>query len=74
MKDGSSKKHKIEKGYLVTEIVGLTASKKQPVSLFTHIHSSNEKGYKSTNEVTFKGLNQVINCLKSKATFVFDRG
>ena len=74
VKDGSSKNHKIEKGYLVTEMVGLTASKKQPVSLFTHIHSSKEKGYKSTNEVTFQGLNQVINCLKGKATFVFDRG
>lgn len=74
VKDGSSKDNKIEKGYLVTEMVGLTASKKQPVSLFTHIHSSKEKGYKSTNEVTFQGLNQVINCLQGKATFVFDRG
>lgn len=74
VKDGSSKDNKIEKGYLVTEMVGLTASKKQPVSLFTHIHSSKEKGYKSTNEVTFQGLNQVINSLRGKATFVFDRG
>jgi hypothetical protein len=74
VKDGSSKDNKIEKGYLVTEMVGLTASKKQPVSLFTHIHSSKEKGYKSTNEVTFQGLNQVINSLQGKATFVFDRG
>ena len=74
VKDGSSKDNKIEKGYLVTEMVGLTASKKQPVSLFTHIHSSKEKGYKSTNEVTFQGLNQVMNSLQGKATFVFDRG
>lgn len=74
VRDGSSKGNKIEKGYLVTEMVGLTANKKQPVSFYTHIHSSKEKGYKSTNEVTFQGLNQVINCLQGKATFVFDRG
>ncbi len=74
VRDGSSKKNKIEKGYLVTEIVGLTANKKQPISLFSHIHSSKEKGYKSTNTVLFKGLEDVINSLQRKATFVFDRG
>lgn len=74
VRDGSSKGNKIEKGYLVTEIVGLTANKKQPISLFSHIHSSKEKGYKSTNTVLFKGLDDVINNLNKKATFVFDRG
>ncbi|WP_157037574.1 transposase [Ornithinibacillus californiensis] len=74
VRDGSSKDNKIEKGYLVTEMVGLTTKKKQPVSLFSHIHSSKEKDYKSTNEVLFEGLNQVISSLKSRATFVFDRG
>lgn len=74
VRDGSSIDNKIEKGYLMTEIVGLTANKKQPVSLFSHLHSSKEKHYKSTNEVLFQGLNQVINNLQGKATFVFDRG
>jgi len=74
VRDGSSKDNKIEKGYLVTEIVGLTANKKQPISLFSHIHSSVEKHYKSTNDVLFRGLNQVIDSLPKKATFVFDRG
>lgn len=74
VRDGSSKNNKIEKGYLVTEIVGLTAKKKQPISLFSHIHSSTEKDYKSTNEVLFQGLRQVISNLKTRATFVFDRG
>lgn len=74
VRDGSSKKGNIEKGYLVTEIVGLTANKKQPISLFSHLHSSKEKGYKSTNMVLFQGLNHVINSLSEKATFVFDRG
>lgn len=74
VRDGSSKDKKIEKGYLVTEIVGLTANKKQPVSLFSHIHSSREHAYKSTNYVTFMGLEQTIAALDTKATFVFDRG
>jgi hypothetical protein len=74
VRDGSSKDNKIEKGYLVTEIVGLTAREKQPVSLFSHLHSSKEKHYKSTNEVLLQGLSQVIESLEEKATFVFDRG
>ena len=74
VRDGSSKNNKIEKGYLVTEIVGLTEQKKQPISLFSHIHSSIEKDYKSTNDVLFQGLRQVISNLETRATFVFDRG
>ena len=74
VRDGSSKDHKLEKGYLMTEMVGLTANGKQPVSLYSHLHSSREKGYKSTNEVLFQGLNQVLDGLSEKATFVFDRG
>lgn len=74
VRDGSSKDNKIEKGYSVTEIVGLTAQQKQPVSLFSRIHSSREYGYKSTNEVLFQGLRYVIGCVKEKATFIFDRG
>lgn len=62
VRDGSSKGNKIEKGYLVTEIVGLTVSKKQPISLFSHIHSSKEQGYKSTNAVLFKGLKETKLC------------
>lgn len=73
VRDGSSKDNKIEKGYMVTEMVGITANKKQPVSLFSHIHSSRETGYTSANDVLFQGLNQVIDSLSTKATFVFDR-
>lgn len=74
VRDGSSPKNAIEKGYLVTEIVGLTAERKQPVSLFSHLHSSREVGYKSTNEVLFQGLNHVMDHLPGKGVFVFDRG
>lgn len=70
VRDGSSKDKRIEKGYMVTEIVGLTAKEKQPVSLFSHVHSSKEKSYKSTNTILFQGLMQVIDTLTEKATFV----
>lgn len=72
--DGSSEKKKIENGYYVTEITALTEKKKHPVSLFSHIHSSTEKGYVSKNHILYNGLNESIETLSSKATFVFDRG
>ncbi|NCU25522.1 transposase [Candidatus Nomurabacteria bacterium] len=74
VRDGSSKDKGIEKGYIVTEMVGLTANNKQPVSLFSHIHSSRQNAYKSTNHVLYTGLDQIIVALRTKATFVFDRG
>lgn len=74
VRDGSSKDKKIEKGYHMTEIVGLTAHNKQSVSLFSRIHSSHEKEYQSTNTILFEGLRQVIKALGKKATFIFDRG
>ncbi|TRM10791.1 transposase [Lentibacillus cibarius] len=74
VRDGSSKDNKMEKGYNVTEIVGLTVEQHQPVSLFSHIHSSWEKRYKSANDVLFRGLRHVISHLTQTATFVFDRG
>lgn len=76
VRDGSDPKHGIKPGYTVTEIVGLTAHEKQPVSFFSHIHSSQENGYISTNRVLYDGLNQVLFQLKkdSRPTFVFDRG
>lgn len=74
IRDGSSRKNNYEKGYKVTEMVALTKNKQQPVSLFSHIHSAKEKQYRSTNEITYKGLTTVINTLQRKATFIFDRG
>ncbi len=74
VRDGSSEGNKIEKGYMTTEIVGLTEKEKLPVSLFSHIYSSEEKAFKSTNTVLFKGLTEVINTMNKKAVFVFDRG
>lgn len=74
VRDGSSPKKTYEKGYIVTEMVAITENKKQPISLFSHIHSSTEREYSSTNTVTYQGLDEVISALNKKATFVFDRG
>ena len=44
-----------------------------PVSLFSKIHSSNEKGFTSINNITFSAMERAA-ALFEKATFVMDRG
>jgi hypothetical protein len=75
VRDGSKsteKKSVYEKGYHVTEAVVITRSK-QPVSLYSRIHSSQEKGYISANAVTFEAIDQCVGLFR-KATYVMDRG
>ena len=77
VRDGSSKNKTYEKGYHVTEIVGLTKNKKQPISIFSKVHSSVSKEFISANSITFEGLNKIISILQEKninGTFVNDRG
>ncbi|MDF2700813.1 MAG: hypothetical protein K0Q49_2376 [Haloplasmataceae bacterium] len=74
VRDASSLKNNYEKGYHVTEMVVLTKHEKQPISVYSHIHSSHEKNYKSTNEETFRGIDQILKYIKKRCTFVFDRG
>jgi len=73
VRDGSSSTKKLEKGYHVTEITALTRHQKQPVSLYSHIHSSTEAQYVSANEETYKALRTAFDTLPD-ATYVFDRG
>ena len=75
VRDGSqstSSKSVYKKGYHVTEACVLTASN-HPVSIFSRIHSSSEKDYKSVNTITFSALEQAT-ALFGKATFAMDRG
>ena len=77
VKDGSSKDKKIEKGYRVSELVGLTKEMKQPISLFSKVHSSVQKDYSSTNSITFEGIDKVTKLLNEReqvGTFILDRG
>lgn len=77
VRDGSSKNKTFEKGYHYTEIVGLTQNMKQPISIFSKIHSSTQKDFISSNSVTYEGLNKVVSLLNErnlKGIFVNDRG
>lgn len=77
VRDGSSKNKTYEKGYHYTEIVGLTQNMKQPISIFSKIHSSTQRDFISANNVTYEGLDKVISLLnerKQKGIFVNDRG
>lgn len=75
VRDGSestSAKNVYKKGYHVTEACVLTTSN-HPVSIFSKIHSSAEKDYKSANTITFEAMEQGA-ALFGKATFCMDRG
>lgn len=75
VRDGSEStltKNVYKKGYHVTEACVLTTNN-HPVSIFSRIHSSAEKDYKSTNTITFDAIKQGV-ALFSKATFCMDRG
>lgn len=74
VRDGSSINNKYEKGYHVTEVVALSENEKQPISLYSRIHSSVEKNYSSMNTVTYEGLDTAVKAIGGKGTFVFDRG
>lgn len=74
VRDGSSLRNVYEKGYFMTEIVALSEKEKHPISIYSHIHSSYQKGYQSTNNETFKGIEQVLNYIDKPCTFILDRG
>lgn len=75
VRDGSEStraKNVYKKGYHVTEATVLTSSN-HPVSIFSEIHSSEEKDFTSINDVTFSAMERA-KALFGKATFVMDRG
>lgn len=75
VRDGSestSTKNVYKKGYHVTEACVL-APNSHPVSLFSRIHSSQEKDYRSANTITFDAMTRAASLL-GKATFAMDRG
>lgn len=75
VRDGSEStrtKNVYKKGYHVTEATVLTNSQ-HPVSIFSKIHSSEEKDFTSINNVTFAAMERAA-ALFGKATYVMDRG
>ena len=74
VRDGSEstvKKNIYKKGYHVTEATVLT-NNAHPASLFSKIHSSNEKNFTSINDVTFSAIERAIS-LFGKAKMYFSR-
>lgn len=75
VRDGSestNQKNVYKKGYHVTEAAVLTDNN-HPVSIFSEMHSSEEKKFTSINHVTFSAMERG-KTLFGKATFVMDRG
>lgn len=75
VRDGSEStesKNVYKKGYHVTEACVLTKSN-HPVSIFSRVHSSKEKNFTSSNDITFSAMERGA-ALFGKATFVMDRG
>ena len=75
VRDGSksnASKNVLEKGYHVTEACVITKSN-HPVSIYSRIHSSKEKGFTSINNITFDAMERG-KAMFGKATFVMDRG
>lgn len=73
--DASSTKSKdIKCGYHVCEASVITKTQKQPLSLYSHIYSTNTKGFKSMNDETIKSIEAVKDMINKKCTFVMDRG
>ena len=75
VRDGSAStkdKSVYKKGYHVTEACVITRSD-HPVSIFSKIHSSTEKNFKSINNITFDAIDRGIS-LFGTATFAMDRG
>jgi hypothetical protein len=75
VRDGSKStdsKNVYGKGYYVTEACVQTKSN-HPVSIYSRIHSSQEKNFTSSNDVTFEAMERG-KALFKKATYVMDRG
>lgn len=75
VRDGSKStdtKNIYDTGYHVTEACVMTQSR-HPVSIFSEIHSSQEKNFTSINDVTFSAMERGA-AMFGRATFVMDRG
>lgn len=71
VRDGST--GKMEDGYDTFEIAALTSNYEMPVSVYSHIYSTLEKGFKSQNIETIKGLDFVKKHFGNKGIYALDR-
>jgi hypothetical protein len=74
VKDGSSNKNELVKGYWMTEVVATNGVDSLPISLYSRIFSTLTKGFKSINDETFKAIKQIVKHFGKIGTYVMDRG
>lgn len=79
VRDASSQKESYVNGYHVCELVGLSRNKKQPISLYSKIYSTETEGFLSCNDETKKSEKYVVDKIRelkkeAKIIAVKDRG
>lgn len=74
VRDGSSKKKRINNGYFLNHAVCYSLSIKRVLPLYLDIHSSIFPDFKSANNETIKLLDTIEKKFKDKGIFVMDRG
>lgn len=77
VRDASKQKETYVNGYHVCEIATLTKNEKQPISLYSHIYSTESKDFISCNNETMKSEEYVLNKLKNnkaRKILIKDRG
>ena len=70
--DGST--GKLADGYNVLEITALSSEKKMPLSVYTRVYSTIEKGFSSENTEVLTGLGFISNHFDKNIIRAFDRG
>lgn len=61
-------------GYHICEATVVTKNEKQPISLYSHIYSTEDKEFKSMNDETLKSIEYIKSVIEKRCTFVCDRG
>lgn len=77
VRDASSQVERYVNGYKVCEYTALSEIKKTPMSLYSKIYSTTSDNFKSENDETIQGENEVIKILgkeNKKPIFIRDRG
>lgn len=77
VRDASSQVERYVNGYKVCEYIALSEIKKTPMSLYSKIYSTTSENFKSENDETIQGENEVIKILgkeNKKPIFIRDRG
>jgi hypothetical protein len=72
VRDGST--GEIRDGYNMLEITALSAEKKMPICVYSHVYSAEESGFTSENTEVIKGLNFISKHFDKNIIRAFDRG